>query len=222
MFKNAQVVWKSDALKATKTEDIVASMASAGYYKCYKDGCGPESVGKKQAASVLLNNAPASYPGALLRFTKKACYHYICSRNNNFSNRSQKGTLCIAWFILTYEKGKQFFLPSWWERHVRSISDSNLYMRNYWQGLPCTSRTPANRRYVVSAALRASSRYACIISLRSSSARQGGTCRCSSHNAFRVNRGDYRWSCVRQLVVKVQPWPTISPTYVEQLLSFSS
>jgi len=42
----------------------------------------------------LLNNAPASYDGGLLKF-RKGTYHVMCTRNNNFSNRSQKGTLRV-------------------------------------------------------------------------------------------------------------------------------
>jgi plastocyanin len=44
----------------------------------------------------LLNNAPASFMGPLLRYNNKGEYHYMCTRNNNFSNRSQKATLKIV------------------------------------------------------------------------------------------------------------------------------
>jgi hypothetical protein len=50
----------------------------------------------KTALQNQLNNAPASYGGALLRFKVAAGkYHYMCSRNNNFTNRSQKGSLIV-------------------------------------------------------------------------------------------------------------------------------
>ena len=42
-----------------------------------------------------LNNAPASYEGAMMRFTA-GTYNYICSRNNNFTNRSQKGKITVV------------------------------------------------------------------------------------------------------------------------------
>ena len=56
--------------------------------------CGGESVENKNQLNNQLDNAPASYEGALLRFAPGE-YHYIGSRNNNFSNRSQKGTIKI-------------------------------------------------------------------------------------------------------------------------------
>jgi hypothetical protein len=42
----------------------------------------------------LLNNASPYFNGGLLRF-KPGTYHYACTRNNNFSNRSQKATLVV-------------------------------------------------------------------------------------------------------------------------------
>lgn len=41
-----------------------------------------------------LNPAPARFDGGLHKF-KKGVYHYLSTRNNNFSNRSQKGTLRV-------------------------------------------------------------------------------------------------------------------------------
>ena len=50
----------------------------------------------KNKMNQLLNNAPASFEGVLLRFRKsKTSYVYMCSRNNNFSNRSQKGRIIV-------------------------------------------------------------------------------------------------------------------------------
>ena len=42
----------------------------------------------------LLNGAPASFDGALLQ-VNPGTYHMMCTRNNNFSNRAQKGTLIV-------------------------------------------------------------------------------------------------------------------------------
>ena len=50
------------------------------------------AVDQKDKLQSQLNNAPASYEGVVLRF-RKGTYHYMCTRNNNFTNRSQKGTL---------------------------------------------------------------------------------------------------------------------------------
>ena len=57
------------------------------------DDCG-DSVENKNEMNNLLNNAPASYEGALLKMSPGE-YNYIGSRNNNFSNRSQKGTIKV-------------------------------------------------------------------------------------------------------------------------------
>lgn len=70
-----------------------------GYYTCLRSKtCAAESVETKNTKmDALLNNAPASFGGIMLKFSNKGCFYYMCSRNNNFSNRSQKGVLCISW-----------------------------------------------------------------------------------------------------------------------------
>jgi len=45
-----------------------------------------------------LNSAPTRYDGGLLQFTK-GTYHYVSTRNNNFSNRSQKGTIQVSYAL---------------------------------------------------------------------------------------------------------------------------
>ena len=96
MFKDADVVWSSIPLhnqnRRNKT-NVEVAFASAGYYHCL-DGC-TESVAMKTLMNRLLNNAPASFEGAILRFRRTGTYHYISSRNNNFTNRSQKGKLTV-------------------------------------------------------------------------------------------------------------------------------
>ena len=55
----------------------------------------------KDAMQQQLNNAPASYFGHVLKFNKAGVFFYICTRNNNFTNRSQKGVLTVtAWWFL--------------------------------------------------------------------------------------------------------------------------
>jgi len=45
----------------------------------------------------LLNNAPASLIGGIIMKVNTAGeYNYMCTRNNNFSNRSQKGVLIVS------------------------------------------------------------------------------------------------------------------------------
>ena len=98
LFKNVKPVWTSHQYKSAAAEDIAISMASSGYYSCLKNnnkgGCKGQSVDTKAAMNSLLNNAPASYAGMVLQFNKGE-YFYACTRNNNFSNRSQKGRLNV-------------------------------------------------------------------------------------------------------------------------------
>ncbi|XP_071806094.1 protein DD3-3-like [Asterias amurensis] len=100
MWTNAHVKWIyfQDTPSIT-AKDLVINLATSGYYQCEKTAtCGDESLETKVAANnalnVDLNNAPASYGGALIQFPSGE-YFYICTRNNNFTNRSQKGRLLV-------------------------------------------------------------------------------------------------------------------------------
>jgi hypothetical protein len=63
-------------------------MASAGYYT------DAAAVKTKTKLNALLDNAPASFHGGVFRF-KRGEYNFMCTRNHNFSNRDQKGTLVV-------------------------------------------------------------------------------------------------------------------------------
>ena len=93
MWDNIEVLYKWFDGGSNST-DVALAFATAGYYQCFT-GC-TESVDNedKDRMNNLLNNAPASFRGALVRF-QVGIYHYICSRNNNFTNRSQKGTITV-------------------------------------------------------------------------------------------------------------------------------
>ena len=94
LFKNAEVLWSS-APGPQSDEDYAVFFASAGYYQCIREAtCGAESVEEKEQMNQLLDDAPASFEGALLRL-RRGTYYYICSRNNNFTNRSQKGVIIV-------------------------------------------------------------------------------------------------------------------------------
>lgn len=96
LFENVQVLWSSATANQVSKVDFAVFFASSGYYQCLTDDvCGDESVETKQPMDQLLNNAPASFEGALVRLSK-GVYHYICSRNNNFTNRSQKGMIRVV------------------------------------------------------------------------------------------------------------------------------
>ena len=85
----------SQALTAENKQDIAVQMASSGYYHCIKGSdCAGNSVQNKGQMNDLLNNAPASYEGMVMKLNA-GTFNYTCTRNNNFSNRSQKGSLIV-------------------------------------------------------------------------------------------------------------------------------
>ena len=99
MFKDADVMWSSFGVNNPPAEDLAIAFSSAGYYTCRANTvCGAESVETKTPLNRLLNNASPSFEGAVVRFPVSArkSYSYICSRNNNFTNRSQKGMLTVT------------------------------------------------------------------------------------------------------------------------------
>ncbi|BFZ08632.1 hypothetical protein BsWGS_11671 [Bradybaena similaris] len=95
LWKSVKVEWiPFGNARDISAQNLAINMASAGYYRCASEGCS-DSVASKAQMSNVLDNAPASYEGALLRFQKAGSYHYMCTRNNNFSNRSQKGCIVV-------------------------------------------------------------------------------------------------------------------------------
>ncbi len=90
LFKNAEIVWSYDIKTRTK-HDLILSLISSGYYNsitlCHTSPA-------KTKLDALLNIAPASYPGVMLKFAPGS-YYYMCTRNNNFSNRNQKGRIHV-------------------------------------------------------------------------------------------------------------------------------
>ncbi|KAK3607200.1 hypothetical protein CHS0354_008884 [Potamilus streckersoni] len=100
MWNNADVMWIPYYAPGITADKLALNMASAGYYRCvttsrcFEKDNQNHIVETKTKLQNQLNNAPASYEGAVLRF-RKGIYHYMCTRNNNFSNRSQKGTITV-------------------------------------------------------------------------------------------------------------------------------
>merc|ERR1719461_2519674 len=43
-----------------------------------------------------LDDAGTSFNLAPQKVTQRGCTNYLCTRNNNFSNRAQKGKFCVA------------------------------------------------------------------------------------------------------------------------------
>ena len=96
LFENTEILWTSAESSHPTGQDVAVFFASAGYYECVTaDVCGAESVETKNPLDQLLNNAPASFEGAVIQLSK-GVYYYICSRNNNFTNRSQKGMITVT------------------------------------------------------------------------------------------------------------------------------
>lgn len=94
MVTDAEVVWSpsNDKPDAMTPKDLAVLLASSGYYMNAAEA--KRKKGGKMNS--LLDNAPASFEGVLLRFRNPATYEYMCSRNNNFSNRSQKGRIIVS------------------------------------------------------------------------------------------------------------------------------
>jgi len=71
--------------------DCALTMATSGMYR---------TVAQATAATTnfdpLLNTAPPSLVGGIVMKIQSGEYNYMCTRNNNFSNRSQKGVIIVA------------------------------------------------------------------------------------------------------------------------------
>lgn len=102
MFNTATVVHEHESLKklhpasySLNAVDVYVQHASSGHYVCGVCKSEHSLKEKKEKMKGKLNEAPPSYPGLLMHF-KKGKYNYMCTRNNNFSNRSQKGTITVV------------------------------------------------------------------------------------------------------------------------------
>ena len=96
-WKNVKSLTAPDA----SSKDIAVSLASAGYYCGYDahSTCPAELslVGNiREDLQGQLNNANASYSGHVLSVSGNGKFFYMCTRNNNFTNRSQKGTIIVT------------------------------------------------------------------------------------------------------------------------------
>lgn len=101
MWTNAEIMWMHHGKTDISAKNLALDISTAGYYRCFKKAECSESQHanyivetKTPKLQNQLNNAPASYKGAVLKF-KPGTYHYMCTRNNNFTNRSQKGTIIV-------------------------------------------------------------------------------------------------------------------------------
>ena len=97
MFENVEWIWSSlnenDLINSNG--NLLIQMASFGYYSC-ENGCTRSS--ENENIGVLqnqLDNAPASFVGNVVRF-QHGQYYYMCTRNNNFSNRAKKADITVS------------------------------------------------------------------------------------------------------------------------------
>jgi len=91
-FDDINIVKQSDCytlngVQVNNWEDCAITLATSGYGRTVTDDY--------TGMSNQLNNAPASLIGGMLMKTSQGTYHYMSSRNNNFSNRGQKGWLVV-------------------------------------------------------------------------------------------------------------------------------
>jgi hypothetical protein len=81
----------SDAAVETRMAYVDMNTANCGNY----DGKNDDTSNNAIDNCGKLNNAPARFDGGLVQF-QTGSYEYMSTRNNNFSNRSMKGTLTVV------------------------------------------------------------------------------------------------------------------------------
>lgn len=91
-FDSINIVKQSECytlngVQVTDWRDCAITLGTSGY--------GRSLAADFTGMSNQLNNAPASLIGGMLMKTNAGTYHYMSSRNNNFSNRGQKGWLVV-------------------------------------------------------------------------------------------------------------------------------
>ncbi|XP_028400239.1 protein DD3-3-like [Dendronephthya gigantea] len=98
LFDRATVIDAPDPDDLANTEtgaDIVTAMATAGRFKRAQDVPNPFQFGNCNAQQAQqLDCVPPSWTGLLLRLSPGR-YYYMCTRNNNFSNRNQKASIRV-------------------------------------------------------------------------------------------------------------------------------
>lgn len=96
--ENLEWLWTSAADDSVMTnyENLELQMATSGFYDCVT-GCenSIESVEKDWESN--MDDAPASFLGNMVRFKNAGqTHHFMCTRNNNFSNRAQKSHIKVV------------------------------------------------------------------------------------------------------------------------------
>ncbi|CBY14070.1 unnamed protein product [Oikopleura dioica] len=91
----AGTVSVSSIKKLNNTDELELQLASSGFYECFeKENCDYSLNENKNQLQDQLNNAPAYFAGNIVRINP-GVHQYLSTRNNNFSNRAQKGTIIV-------------------------------------------------------------------------------------------------------------------------------
>ena len=99
LFDDATVIDALDSRGAvTQTSaDLAVAMATAGYFRTTSEVPSPFNVvGCNEDEAATLDCYPPSFAGYLLKFNTPGTKYVKCTRNNSFTNRSQKGRLIVA------------------------------------------------------------------------------------------------------------------------------
>jgi hypothetical protein len=91
LLSNAQCYSVMDTVTMTQY-DCQIRLASSGFYTSQAQF---ENNALTTMDSLLNNAEPTLVSGVLLRMSQPGAYYYGCTRNNNFSNRSQKGVVVV-------------------------------------------------------------------------------------------------------------------------------
>jgi len=93
----AEWIWSSvpSIKKLNKIEELELQLASSGFYECFeKDDCDYALNENRDQLQNQLDNAAAYFAGNIVQMNP-GVHQYMSTRNNNFSNRAQKGTIIV-------------------------------------------------------------------------------------------------------------------------------
>jgi len=87
-----------------------------------------------------LDDAGTSFNLAPKKLVKQGCTNYLCTRNNNFSNRAQKGKFCVAegdvGEVMVSAEGQEWWdsrqqtMVMWWPNSVEGMDRAHVIVSN--------------------------------------------------------------------------------------------
>merc|ERR1719384_2673980 len=100
-----------------------------------------------------LDDAGTSFQHRPVRMQKTGCTNYLCTRNNNFSNRAQKGKFCVAegdvGEVMVSAAGAEFWdvyetsSVTWWPNSVNGQERAHIIVK-YEEDTAVVSVTDVN------------------------------------------------------------------------------